>query len=82
MNIETQMYRTRYLIDVLPARTLGAHGGELDFVQRDVNMRIDNQHRRITPVRSVRLAVRVLAHLPALAASGYPSGLSANTSAL
>lgn len=79
MDIKTQMYRTRHLIDILPASTLRTHSRELNLVQRNMDMGIYNQHRSATPVRSVQLPARSFGRQPTLAASGYQNGLSGNT---
>lgn len=67
-----QMYRTRHLIDVLPPRPLGAHGGDLDFMQGDLHMGVYSQHKRIT--HKFELAEAEFARPPTLAASAYQSG--------
>lgn len=79
MDIKAQMYRTRHLVDVLPASTLSTHGRELNFVQRNMDMGIYNQHRPATPVRSVQLPARSFGRQPIPAASGYQNGLGGNT---
>ena len=79
MDIKAQMYRTRHLVDVLPTRTLSAHSGEFNFMQRDMNMGIYNQHSTATPVRSVQLPARSFGRQPTRAATGYQNGLGGNT---
>ena len=78
MNIKTQMYRTRHLVDVLPASTLSTHSREFNFVQRNMDMGIYNQHGYATPLRSVQLPARSFGRQPARAESGYQNGLGEN----
>ena len=69
-----QMYRTRHLIDVLPPRSLSAHGGDLDFMQRDLEMGVYSQHKRVT--YKFELDGPVLARPPILAANARRTGLN------
>jgi hypothetical protein len=81
MDIKTQMYRTRHLVDVLPASPLSTHSSELNFLQRNMDMGIYNQHRTAIPVRSVQLPARSFGRQPIQAANGYQTELGGNTNA-
>ena len=78
MNIKTQMYRTRHLIDVLPARPLSTHGREFNLVQRNVNMGIYHQYQFATPGRKFLLIAPQIAHQLIPAANGYRNELKTN----
>lgn len=80
MNIKTQMYRARHLIDVLPASTLRTHSRELNFVQGNMDVGIYNQHATATPVRRFELPAPSFFRQPKRAAGGYRSELGGNTS--
>lgn len=44
MNIKTQMYRARHLVDVLSPSTLRSHGREFNFMEGNMDVGIDDQH--------------------------------------
>jgi len=53
-DVEAQVYRAGNLVDVLPARALGANGGEFDFVFRNVGRADDGYPLRRSARRCVR----------------------------
>lgn len=47
MNVKTQMYRTRHLVDILPTRPLGTHCRQFNFAQGNREISSNSQHANV-----------------------------------